>query len=515
MTMASGMKSLDREVRIALQYIAQVRNRFCHQSPWFASSEERSRFVKHVGYLANKFQLNMWRGGPVATRLMHQQQVVHENQALQQQQQQQQRGPIPSLLAAPSPAKVLVIPVQGYQVPDNDEEAKRKVEEAQAFAATQRERVMESQRMEEEEEEENMKAGEQRADDEEENEAQYVRFYSQEPEANDDEWICPFCQYSNQIEDILCAICAEGVPPDRWKCPVCTHVNFQSEDACLVCETSKSAAADSNAFVVSSDPHGENKEIIILTSPGPREQSKKRQKVVEFVDEEEEDDDMNGKRPPSSSAAQKMTTAAASSSSSAAAALPPLPPAAAQRKQSSSATSATTTTAHRGSSSSASSSSNGKIGEDDPNLPGWYLEREVKGRRVYRNRVSGVDFEVEWPLPTGWRLEMSSSKPTQRLCFACKGRKQSVYPPKDCPKGWVLVNETDKRRTFQKVDAGSSPTSSSSASAFLYSGDPILFHTPWPLPEGWILAESKSHPNQLCYLRVSDGRKHFKFPKDG
>lgn len=493
MQMAYTIKYLDRDVRIALQYIAQVRNRFCHQSPWFTSEVEKRRFTEEVQFLAEKFQLHHWRGGAIGARMLQIQ--WQQQQEIQRQQTAQAAIPASSFApssmppptfvakAAPPPPPPIQQAAVGYEVPLNDDDVRRKVEEAQVFVASQRLAVSESQRMEDEEEDEDDADGE---DDQ-------------------SEWPCPFCGFHNQIEDLICTVCADGVPPDRWKCPLCTHVNFSVEDQCVVCETSKpkpvAPQADPNA-----DRHEakNDDDIVVIVDDELPQSQKKRQRMTSYnaevpsVARDVEEDEVELVEPDicesgGSTVGNRgdMPSLVILASSSASGGVND--PTRSNEKESVHSPDLQRRTVETISQ-----------GTDDSALPGWVLDRvTLDNKRIYRNETSGKIFDVEWPLPAGWRLAVSSSKPTERLCFVCKDRKQSVYPPRDCPEGWILLHEGKQRRTYEKVGSA------------MVDGEPVLFHTPWPLPEGWILALSKSRPNQLCYLKVSDGTKMLKFPNQG
>ena len=411
-SMARNLNRLAREVKAALHYIATIRNRFCHEKPWFHNEQEKLEFINHVRYLTESFQLEFWRGDPLKTRYA----FMTPSSTV--------AAPVP--LMPPPPPPLLQ---GGYEVPATmNPEIKHRIEKAQVFAASQRVAVSESQRMPDEDEEEAVKE-------------------------KDDEWSCGKCNYLNRVESLLCVMCGQGVPPDRWKCKICANVNFSYEDSCYICDSNKIPDAD----VASKN----NNNVLLLLTGSSSEAT---------THDDADHHSIQTQQPPTTG----------SNGSRKRQATPPEPQMMMMM----------------------SSRRPSKLRREEPaELAGWILERTTDNIRVYRNVASNAMFEVEWPLPTGWRLTLSTSRPNERLCFICNGRKQAQYPLKDTPDGWVLVKETNNRRTYEKI-------------ADDVDGEAIQWETPWPVPEGWVVAVSKSKPNQLCYLKLADGTKIFRFPRN-
>jgi hypothetical protein len=418
--MAQQVRGLDLELKVAIQVIATVRNRFCHSTPWFLDEWEKSHFKQQVRFCTEKFSLDQWRLDPFRAKPSLFRQAYEANVTPNQGKPQ---------ILAKSPTFTTESGI--YEVPiDAPESVRQKVKEAEEFAASQREAISASQQMGEE-------------------------------EANEEGqiWKCLACGADNDVDFLLCAICSEGVAPNRWKCKICTNINFCQDSHCTVCDTVFSITdklpLPHDAIVLDGEADENNNvstKAQVEESQIEEIQSNKRTRLykdLETINNKQED--LNA-----SNTYNNSTTLCSTE------------------------------------------------GSHDHELVGWVLDEglSTERNRVYRNVHSNKLFKVEWPLPTGWRLVASSSQPLDRLCFACKQRKQAIYPPKDVPEGWVLVRDDPTRRAYEKIGSGD-----------LLFEEPIIFETPWPLPEGWVLALSKSRPNQLSYLKLSDGTKLLTFPK--
>lgn len=515
--MARELYRLQKSVRIALQYVANVRNRFCHATPWFLDDEERTRFRREVDYLTEAFQLDYWARDPIKKRVL--------------------------TMIAQTEQQISYVPV-------SNQEIQKKIELAQAFAASQRLAIEESQHLLEENEEVDI-SYENAPNPEIEEKIQGAKNFAAsqrlavcesqrfddidvdevEIEETETNWKCPLCTSVNDISDALCTVCNLGAGPQRWRCNTCTAVNFLYEPECTVCQSPQSENIHTCPKCETSFPSfinacyhcGETEpgssttmtnewatetlsaakqqndedeeEVIILDHIQPGLSAEPISKNTVSIEEKAMEDvlhsnvttphrDSKKREWLDSSITSSMTTKHVKFSSP-------------MKDESEPSSSIQGKNQVLSSMSSLCAVSQPQL-QQNSNLENWILDetRSTPSLHVYHNTLSNKDFEVEWPLPRGWELCPSSRQPNDRLCFSCDGRKQAWYPPKDTPEGWILIRNEPHRRIYQKL------------------GEPnVLFETQWPLPVGWVLSKSKSRPNQLSYYCASLGQKSLAFPK--